>query len=176
MDNVLFECIYTDSEELLTESYRYVREKSKVDLGHALIFFSIVVALLAILQTKISWILTALALFGLGLYCVGIPARQARGVMDNIRRINHGTVPSAKIVVTDRITHYYRSDTFVMVFPCVRFVYFLKRSIVLVGDEGYATFERNSFIKGSAEEFEAFLREKHPHIQIVHKAKKDTKL
>ena len=171
MDDVLFECIYTDSEELLTEYYRNVREKSKVDLGYALIIFSVVVLLLVFWQAKIGWIATAVALFGLGLYYVGLPARLAKGVMDNIRRINHGIVPSAKVVITDRITHYYRSDIFVMVFPYIRFVYFLKRSIVLVGDEGYATFERDGFTKGSAEAFETFLREKHPHIQIIHKAK-----
>ena len=89
--------------------------------------------------------------------------------MDHIRRINNGTVPSARIVVDDKITHYYKLDTAVILLAHLRFAYFLKQTIVLVGEEGTTIFERSGFTKGTPEEFEVFLREKCPQIQIVHK-------
>ena len=170
MGDVLFECTYTDSEEMLTESYRNVREKSKVDLGRALIIFSVCVLVLAIWLRQLSWGMLAVVLFGAGWYCLRLPAIKAQNVMNNIRRINNGTVPSARIVIDDKITHYYKLDTVVILHENLRFAYFLKRSIVLIGEEGYLTFDRAGFTKGSPEEFETYIREKCPYVQVFHKA------
>ncbi len=169
MDDVLFECTYTDSEEILQESYRVVREKTKVDLGRAFIIFSVCILVLAIWQRQLKWGAIAVVLFGAGWYCLSLPARKAQSTMNNIRRINNGMVPSARIIIDDKITHYYKLDTSVMLYENLRFVYFLKRSIVLIGEEGYMTFDRTGFTKGSPEEFEAYIRDKYPHIQLFHK-------
>ena len=171
MEDVWFECIYTDSEELLRESYTKVRDKGKVDLGRALLFFSVCVLVLAIWMKQLLWGGIALALFGAGAYCLCIPWINARNTMANIQRINKGTVPSASIVITDHaITHYYKSNTTSIPLQELRAVYFLKHSIVLIAEEAYATFERTGFTKGNPEELEAFIQEKCPQVQLFHKA------
>ena len=170
MEDVLFECTYTDSEELVRESYSKVRFKRTVDLGRALIFFSVCVLALAIGMKQLPWGVIAFAVFSAGAYCLYIPGMNARNVMANIRRINKGIVPSANIVITNHtITHCYKSNTSNIPLQELLVVYFLKHSIVLIAEESYTTFERAGFTKGSPEEFEAFIQEKWPQVQIFHK-------
>ena len=170
MDQILFECTYTDSEEMIQESYCKVKKKGIVGLGIAYIILSVCILPLAIWYGQLNWGAFAIVLLVSGWCCLSLPAREARSIMKHIRRINHGTIPSARIVIDDKITHYYKMDTSVMLFENLRFVYFLKRSIVLVGEEGYMTFERTGFTKGSPEELEAYIREKYPHVRLFHKA------
>lgn len=169
MNDTLFECTYTDSEALLRESYTKVQFRKKVELGWALMGFALCVFALAFWMAKPVWRLIGCLLIVGGGYLLWQPVGKAKNVMDSILRNNHGTVPTAKIVVTDRITHYYKLDTAVLLFADLRYVYFLKHSVVLIGEETYVTFDRNGFTKGSPEEFEAFLKEKYPHVEIFHK-------
>lgn len=169
MNDVFFECTYTDSMELLRESYGKVQFKNKVDLGYCLLFFAVCVCVLAIWQNQRQWHLLALALLGTGVYCVLLPVVVAHRIMDSIKRANHGDVPSARIVLTDKITHYYKLDTCVILYADLRFVYFLKNCVVFSSGDAYVTFDRNGFTKGTPEELENFLRVRCPHVKIISK-------
>ena len=169
MNEPLFECTYTDTEEILRESYSYVRGKRDVEIGWALVFAAGMIFLLQIWIRQFFWVAVAGVLLCDGIYKLCLPAINARSVMEQIRRANNGTIPSANIVVSDKITHYYKQDISVMLFVDLRFAYFLKRCIVLVSEETYLTFDRAGFTKGSAEEFETFIREKYPHVKIINK-------
>ncbi len=169
MNDILFECTYTDSEELLRESYSKVRFKNKVDLGYCLLFFAVCVSVLAVWQNQSLWHLFSLVLLAAGVYCVLYPVITAHRVMDSIKRANGGSVPSATVTLTDKITHHYKLDTSVILYADLRFAYFLKRSIVLLSDEAYATFDRNGFTKGTPEDLEKYLKEKCPHAEIISK-------
>ena len=170
MDDVLFECIYTDSEELLREAFVKVRDKDKVDTGRALILFAVCVLAFAIWRKLVVSAVLSIILLCAGIYCLRIPGLKAHNTMANVRRINHGSVPSARIVIDDKITHYYKSNIAVMELEDLRAAFFLKKTIILVGEEGSTIFDRSGFTKGNAETFEAFLREKCPQTQIVHRA------
>ena len=76
MNDVLFACTYTDSVELLRESYSKVRFKRKVDLGYCLLFLAAFVSVLAVWQNKSHWHLLSLVLLGAGVYSVLYPVTQ----------------------------------------------------------------------------------------------------
>ena len=56
-----------------------------------------------------------------------------------------------------------------MLYSELRCAYFLKNCIVFAADDAYVTFARNGFTKGTPEELERFLKEKHPHVKIFSK-------
>lgn len=169
MNDVLFACTYTDSVELLRESYSKVRFKRKVDLGYCLLFLAAFVSVLAVWQNKSHWHLLSLVLLGAGVYSVLYPVITAYRVMDSIDRANQGNIPPATITLTDKITHQYKLDTSVLLYADLRLAYFLKRSIVLLSDEAYVTFDREGFTKGTPEELEKYLKERCPHVEIINK-------
>lgn len=173
MNEPLFECTYTDSEELLYESYRYVRCRQQVRLGLFCLVAAICVFALSI-WLKYDWNIMCALLLTLGVYMLLYPKILAHRMMKTILRANGGSVPSARLTVTDRITHHYKLDTTGFFFSDVVEVYFLRQSIVIVGKDGYLTFDADSFTKGSAQELEAFLQEKCPEAVFFHKRPKET--
>ena len=95
----------------------------------------------------------------------------AKWFMRKTLRENHGVIPPGFIKVTDQFRLQYKSS--IIQFPVAKLkeAYFLKYSVRVVCEDGsFITFQRTGFQKGSAEELEAFIREKCPRAEIIHNA------
>lgn len=169
MSDSLFECTYTDSFALLCESYSKVRYKAKIAWGWYFLCFAVLIFAWNFWVNHWLWPWLALASLLRGIYDLLLPAIAAQNVMQTIKKANRGDVPSARIVLSDKITHYYKLDTCVILYADLQVAYFLKKSIVFASGDAYVTFDRKGFTKGTPEELERFLREKHPHVKIFSK-------
>ena len=158
--------------EILTELNHMFNGKRHI-LGWCLIASAVVITknILAVMPVfRLWWLLADLLIAGQGIYLVIYDRFWARRVAHKTRKKYNGEIPPAKIIVTDKFNHQYFSTTTAFPVSCVKKAIFMKHSICVFSDmDAYMTFQRTGFTKGSPEELEAFIREKSPQAEIIHK-------
>lgn len=165
---VLFENVYTDTEEVMKELYR---QRSKVRRWLFAVLFSFYTMVYIHLVRNDGNILYWIFLFvcgGYAIFYLFYPTIVTKRYFKNMKKHYDGKVPETRILCTEEdITVWFGKDCGHLSYDKITKIYFYRNIIELQeGKMKRATLLQDAFTKGTKGEFLEFLRVKCPNLTI----------
>jgi hypothetical protein len=167
--DIQFENNYTYSHKLVLEYHYKIAGKRMLIYSIIALLGALAYGIIGLVTDRVTWYVV-LAFVAFAIYCAWYPYYFTKKNEKERNRRNGGAEPVTRVLFGEEIDCSEGDVEFSAEYQDINKVFILKNGIFLTtkGRRGIAL-ERESFIKGEAEAFLPFLREKCPHAEFINK-------